>query len=98
MQAKRAASALVFMAKWPEAGAAKTRLSPPLTLAEAAELAECFLLDTLSEARAINADSFIAFSPRAAREKFWALAGPEVGLIAAEGEDLGEALYLAQSS
>jgi uncharacterized protein len=98
MQAQTASSALVFMAKWPEAGAAKTRLSPPLTLSEAAELAQCFLLDTLAQASTIEADRFIAFSPLSACEKFRKLVGPDVGLIAAQGTDLGDALYQAQSA
>src|SRR5262249_41451371 len=45
----RAASglcALAVMTKAPEAGRVKTRLTPPLTPEEAAELNKCFLRDT----------------------------------------------------
>lgn len=93
---RRSDQALVFMAKWPEPGRAKTRLSPPLTLSEAAELARCFLLDTLSAAATIDADRWIAFAPAARRADFARLAGPCVGLIAAERDDFGDALQAAQ--
>ena len=38
---------LAIMAKAPRVGAVKTRLCPPLRAPEAAELARCFLLDTV---------------------------------------------------
>jgi glycosyltransferase A (GT-A) superfamily protein (DUF2064 family) len=41
--------ALAVMAKAPVAGQVKTRLCPPLTPAEAAALARCFLLDRLEQ-------------------------------------------------
>src|SRR5438105_1568598 len=93
---RRSDQALVFMAKWPEPGRAKTRLSPPLTPAEAAELARCFLLDTLDGATWVDADRWIAFAPAARRADFERLAGTGVGLIAAETDDLGDALQAAQ--
>src|SRR3712207_8052400 len=49
-QSRRSQNALVFMAKWPEPRRAKTRLCPPLTPEEAADLARCFVLDMLHEA------------------------------------------------
>ncbi|MFN8559202.1 MAG: hypothetical protein U0531_18305 [Dehalococcoidia bacterium] len=55
--------ALVFMAKWPEPGRAKTRLSPPLSTDDAADLARCFLLDTLEEAGRAAVDRWLAFAP-----------------------------------
>ena len=39
--------ALIVVAKEPQAGRTKTRLSPPLSGEQAAELYRCFLLDTL---------------------------------------------------
>jgi rSAM/selenodomain-associated transferase 1 len=86
------------MAKWPEPGRAKTRLSPPLTPAEAAELARCFLLDTLHEAAAADADRWLAFAPREAESLFAALAGPDVGLIPADGPHLGVGLCTGQAA
>ena len=88
--------ALVFMTKWPEPGCAKTRLSPPLSLSQAAGLARCFLLDTLASASAAGFDCLLAFSPVRASEQFRRLIGPRVGLIAAEAPDLGAALRQAQ--
>ena len=81
--------ALVFMAKWPEAGRSKTRLTPALSPIEAADLARCFLLDMLAEATLIDADRWLAFTPASAGVQFRALCGPDVGLIPAETSDLG---------
>ena len=89
-------NALVFMVKWPEPGRAKTRLSPPLSLVEAADLARAFLLDTLAEASRADADRWLAFAPAAAAGSIRSLAGPDVGLIEAEASDLGRALDRAQ--
>jgi hypothetical protein len=51
---------VVIMAKAPEAGRVKTRLCPPLSPAEAAELSRCFLLDTIERVRE---DGFWARAP-----------------------------------
>jgi rSAM/selenodomain-associated transferase 1 len=91
-------NALVFMVKWPEPGRTKTRLSPPLSLVEAADLARAFLLDTLAEAARADADLWLAFAPATATSSFRSLAGPGVGLIEAETADLGLALHRAQSA
>lgn len=85
------------MAKWPEPGRSKTRLSPPLTSGHAAELARAFLLDTLAEARHADADLWLAFAPAAAASHFAELAGAGVGLIEAEAPHLGIALRRAQA-
>jgi uncharacterized protein len=93
---RRSEHALVFMAKWPQAGRAKTRLAPPLTPSEAAELARCFLLDTLDTAATVGADCWIAFAPAASSDDFRRLVGPEIGLIPAEFDSFGDALQSAQ--
>ena len=49
-------SVLAVIAKAPLAGRSKTRLSPPLTLAQAAALAEAALLDTLGAMLAARAE------------------------------------------
>ena len=95
---RRPENALVFMAKWPEAGHAKTRLSPPLTPAEAAELARCFLLDTLAGAACAGADRWVAFAPLTAAAQFRRLVGTHAGLIPAEAPHLGGALRRAQGA
>src|SRR5690242_12731832 len=91
-------NALVFMAKWPEPGRAKTRLSPPLSLDQAAALARAFLLDTLAGAAGADADRWLAFAPRSSAASFRALVGDGIGLLPAEGRDLGEALRSAQAA
>lgn len=88
--------ALVFMAKWPEAGRAKTRLSPPLPPTHAAALARAFLLDTLAGAAVAGADRWVAFAPAEAEQHFRDLLGPDIGLIPAEAANLGIALAHAQ--
>ncbi|MGD9891112.1 MAG: TIGR04282 family arsenosugar biosynthesis glycosyltransferase [Dehalococcoidia bacterium] len=93
---RRAENALVFMVKWPEPGRAKTRLSPPLSPAAAANLARAFLLDTLAEAARADADRWLAFAPAAAASSFRSLVGRGIGLIEAETADLGGALDRAQ--
>jgi rSAM/selenodomain-associated transferase 1 len=80
------------MAKAPVPGAVKTRLCPPLTPEQAAELSRCFLLDTLDRVVALPAISpVLAFSPPGARR---ALASMARGarLVAQRGTDLGERL------
>jgi glycosyltransferase A (GT-A) superfamily protein (DUF2064 family) len=47
------AFALLVLAKAPEPGRVKTRLCPPLTPDEAAELAAAALLDTIAAATAV---------------------------------------------
>ena len=48
-QVSRGSCALAVMTKAPHAGRVKTRLVPPLTPEEAAELNKCFLRDTVAE-------------------------------------------------
>ncbi len=56
--------AVVIAAKPPVPGKVKTRLSPPLSLDQSAQLYECFLVDTINTVAAIKGvDRFIAFYP-----------------------------------
>jgi len=81
--------ALVIMAKVPEAGRAKTRLTPPLSASEAAELSRCFLLDTIQRVREVrDIAPVIAHDPPESAPLFAALA-PEFALRAQQGPDLG---------
>lgn len=87
--------ALLVIAKRPAAGQTKTRLSPPLSLAQAAALYECFLRDTLEVARkAPSVTRFINYLPRDAEPYFRALA-PDFDLLLQTGDDLGERLDFA---
>lgn len=85
--------AVAIMAKTPRAGEVKTRLSPPLSAPEAAELYCCFLLDKIEQVRALrNARPAIAYTPEGGRA-FFEAAAPDFLLIPQRGEDLGARLY-----
>ena len=84
--------ALLVVAKRPAAGRTKTRLCPPLTRAEAAELYRCLLLDTLDLIRSVpGVKPIIAYLPEAAAGYFQELA-PDFDLLPQRGADLGERL------
>jgi hypothetical protein len=85
-------SALTIMAKYPQPGAVKTRLCPPLDPVEAAELYDCFLRDKVDAVRAVpGAQPAIAYTPAVARSYFARLA-PGFLLLGQRGRDLGERL------
>jgi len=80
--------ALCIMAKAPEPGRVKTRLCPPLSPADAAELYRCFLLDKIAQARQVaGAEPVLAFAPAEAAAVFEALA-PGFALLVQRGADL----------
>jgi rSAM/selenodomain-associated transferase 1 len=83
------------MAKRPATGRTKTRLCPPLTGEQAAELYRCLLLDTLESVRTAvtlaDLTPFIAYAPAAAEAFFRALA-PDFGLLAQGAGPLGQRL------
>ena len=82
-------NALITVAKQPQPGATKTRLTPPLTPDQAAHLYECFLRDTLDLMRAVPAvQRAVAYHPIASRGYFARLA-PDFDLIPQHGDDLG---------
>jgi rSAM/selenodomain-associated transferase 1 len=81
---------LAIMAKAPRAGAVKTRLCPPLRPPEAAELARCFLLDTIERVRQVaGVQPIIAYAPAEALAQFEE-AAPGFALLPQRGRDLGE--------
>ena len=53
----------ILMVKAPRAGAVKTRLSPPLSPAQAASLAACFARDALASIRRAVPDVIVAYAP-----------------------------------
>jgi rSAM/selenodomain-associated transferase 1 len=80
--------ALCIMAKAPEAGRVKTRLCPPLSPEDAAELYRCFLLDKIVQVREVaGMEPVLAYSPPEAVAVFAALA-PGFTLLAQRGDDL----------
>ncbi len=81
------------MAKTPTPGDVKTRLCPPLTPAQAAALARCFLEDRVEQLEAIEiGDPIVAFTPREREAELRALLGPAVRLVPQAGADLGARL------
>src|SRR6266436_6051555 len=79
---------VAIMAKAPRAGEVKTRLCPPLTVAEAALLYRAFLLDKIEQVRSLEAASHaIAYTPDDGRGIFEGLA-PDFILIPQRGGDL----------
>jgi uncharacterized protein len=87
---------ILVLAKAPLPGRAKTRLSPPLTLAEAAQLARAALKDTLAAVMGVRAERRVLVldgpPPALSLEGFEVIAQRGVGLaerIAAAFEDAG---------
>lgn len=96
----RRESALVVMLKYPEPGKVKTRLVPPLTEHEAADLYRCFVEDTFSRLQPLSRTGapggpvriYGAFTPAERREAVAALLPAGTPLISQRGRDLGERL------
>jgi hypothetical protein len=91
--------ALAVMAKAPRAGKVKTRLSPPLTLEEAAALNVCFLRDTARNladvAAASSASGLVCYTPVGDERLFDGLLPEDFALIAQRGDGFGERLLSA---
>ncbi len=86
-------SALVVMAKPARIGEVKTRLCPPLTLAQASDLHECLLQDTVAKMeRCLSAQLWIAFTPEG-EETFRRTFGERGKLLSQRGRDLGERMH-----
>lgn len=84
--------AVTIMAKVPRAGEVKTRLCPPFTSNEAAELYRCFLLDKIEQVRTLEAARpAISYTPADGKAYFEELA-PGFALIPQHGPDLGARL------
>lgn len=83
--------ALVIFAKAPIEGQVKTRLCPPLTLQQAAELARCFLIDTVERACSLpDTQVYLAFTPTASESIFRTLLPFPIEYIPQRGDCLGE--------
>ena len=85
--------ALIVMAKEPSAGGTKTRLCPPLSGQQAAELYRYFLLDTLELMKQVEGvQTIIAYLPPDAEPFFRRFAPPGFDFVPQVGADLGERL------
>lgn len=86
---------LVVLAKWPQPGRAKTRLTQAIGTLHAIALARAFLADTLALGARSGADELIvAFTPRGARSGFRRLA-PHARLVAQPNVVFGSRLRAA---
>ncbi len=91
--------ALAIMTKAPRAGQVKTRLTPPLTPEEAAELNTCFLRD-MAKAISIavaesNAGGCAVHTPEGAAETYTKIMPASFYLLPQRGEELGERMIFA---
>jgi uncharacterized protein len=81
--------AIAIMAKAPDAGRVKTRLSPLLRPDETRELSACFLRDMthmlVAAGRAAPVDGYIAFAPAGSEASFAPIVAPGTGYVLADG-------------
>jgi rSAM/selenodomain-associated transferase 1 len=85
------ANALVILTKTPQPGQSKTRLVPPLSYTEAADLARALLIDQVENlARFDGARLFIAFTPEEAAGYFEGFIVQGFTCFAQRGQSLGE--------
>ena len=100
-------SALALMTKAPRAGQVKTRLVPPLTSEEAAQLNRCFLQDT-GAAISVCCSNLIArngsrpsahgvavYTPVGSESDYTDILPADFSLLPQRGENFGERLYFA---
>jgi hypothetical protein len=89
----RGASVVIVMAKRPVPGKTKTRLCPPLTPLEAAELYEAMLRDTIGLVSSLRGIEWaIAVTPQTAVGQMGTFAPRGARILAVEGADIGECL------
>ncbi|HMJ04641.1 MAG TPA: TIGR04282 family arsenosugar biosynthesis glycosyltransferase [Chthoniobacterales bacterium] len=91
--------ALAVMTKAPRAGQVKTRLTPPLTAAEAAAINICFLQDTTAAITATEADGRArgigVYTPVGEENAFAEVLPSHFALVAQRGAAFGERLTAA---
>ena len=82
--------AIILMAKQPQAGMTKTRLCPPFSPEEAAELYEALLKDTLALAGGLkDVQLAVAISPPEALNYFEQIAPPGTLMLQVQGANIG---------
>jgi uncharacterized protein len=90
--------ALAVMTKAPRAGHVKTRLQPPLTAEEAAQLNICFLRDTAAAIKSAGRNDAVGigvFTPIGSEAAYIDILPPEFALLPQRGEEFGERLAFA---
>jgi len=88
--------ALLIFAKQPLPGKVKTRLSPPFSLQEAADIYCCMLSDTLAKVADLpGTEKFLFFEPASGAADFFRKAFPGIRIFSQEGDELGERLKKA---
>ena len=95
----RGRCALAVMTKAPQPGRVKTRLVPPLTPDEAAELNKCFLHDTgaaiSSAASGNDACGIAVYTPIGTEGSYADILPSDFSLLPQRGDKFGERLYFA---
>jgi rSAM/selenodomain-associated transferase 1 len=83
--------AFIIFAKKPLPGGVKTRLSPPLTPAEASGLYSCMILDSIAMASSLSGITpFIFFQDDPGAADYFKTLAPKIISTPQKGEDLGE--------
>src|SRR5512132_1281478 len=86
-----AANALAIMAKAPVPGAVKTRLIPPLTAAQAADLYRALLLDQFDRLKNFaGVKRYVCYAPAESENLLRDLAGADYAYLAQSDGDLGD--------
>ena len=83
---------IIVMVKAPLPGFAKTRLTPPLTRAEAAALSLCFVQDVVTSALTVTRNLIVAFTPADGRDMLEAALPQGLIWFQQQGANLGERL------
>ena len=87
-------NALAIMAKAPVAGTVKTRLVPPLTSTQAAEVCRALLSDQFDHLRNFaGAERYVFYTPADAEKSLGELAGADYIYLAQSGDDLGARMH-----
>jgi rSAM/selenodomain-associated transferase 1 len=85
------------MAKAPREGEAKTRLVPPLSMAQAAALSGCFIQDIaeniLAASQTVPIAGYVAYSPPGSQDAFLGLLPAGIGLLRPRHIGLGASLF-----
>ena len=87
--------AIIIMTKVPVVGNVKTRLQPFLSAEQCAELAVCFLLDTISKIEFLQIPLIMAYTPVENRNILLEIITTKQTLVEQNGASLGERIFNA---